>query len=94
MKKGALLINTGRGQLINDADVAEALENGQLGGYGADVMCAEPPSDDNPLFAQPNAFITPHIAWATKEARSRLLAICADNIKAFIEGHPQNVVNP
>ena len=94
MKKGALLINTGRGQLINDADVAEALENGQLGGYGADVMCAEPPSEDNPLFAQPNAFITPHIAWATKEARSRLLAICADNIKAFIEGHPQNVVNP
>ena len=94
MKKGALLINTGRGQLINDADVAEALENGQLGGYGADVMCAEPPSEDNPLFAQPNAFITPHIAWATTEARARLLAICADNIKAFIEGHPQNVVNP
>lgn len=94
MKKGALLINTGRGQLINEADVAEALENGHLGGYGADVMCAEPPSEDNPLFAQPNAFITPHIAWATKEARARLLAICADNIKAFIEGHPQNVVNP
>lgn len=94
MKKGALLINTGRGQLINEADVAEALENGQLGGYGADVMCAEPPSEDNPLFAQPNAFITPHIAWATTEARARLLAICADNIKAFIEGHPQNVVNP
>ena len=94
MKKGALLVNTGRGQLINEADVAEALGNGQLGGYGADVMCAEPPSEDNPLFAQPNAFITPHIAWATKEARARLLAICADNIKAFIEGHPQNVVNP
>ena len=93
MKKGALLVNTGRGQLVNEADVAAALENGHLGGYGADVMCSEPPSAANPLFSQPNAFITPHIAWATKEARSRLLEVCVENVKAFIEGNPQNVVN-
>ena len=93
MKKGALLVNTGRGQLVNEADVAAALKCGHLGGYGADVMCIEPPSADNPLFSQPNAFITPHIAWATKEARSRLLEVCVENVKAFIEGHPQNVVN-
>ena len=93
MKRGALLVNTGRGPLVNEADVAEALKSGKLGGYGADVMCSEPPSADNPLFKQPNAFITPHIAWATKEARARLLATCIENIKAFIDGHPQNVVN-
>lgn len=93
MKRGALLVNTGRGPLVNEADVAEALKSGRLGGYGADVMCSEPPSADNPLFKQPNAFITPHIAWATKEARARLLVTCIENIKAFIDGHPQNVVN-
>ena len=93
MKRGALLVNTGRGPLVNEADVAEALKSGKLGGYGADVMCSEPPSADNPLFKQPNAFITPHIAWATKEARARLLTTCIENIKAFIDGHPQNVVN-
>lgn len=94
MKRGALLVNTGRGPLVNEADVAEALASGQLGGYGADVMCSEPPAADNPLFAQPNAFITPHIAWASVEARQRLLNATFDNIRAFQEGHPQNVVNP
>lgn len=94
MKRGALLVNTGRGPLVNEADVAEALASGQLGGYGADVMCSEPPAADNPLFAQPNAFITPHIAWASVEARQRLLNTTFDNIRAFQEGHPQNVVNP
>ena len=94
MKRGALLINTGRGPLVNEADVAEALASGQLGGYGADVMCSEPPAADNPLFAQPNAFITPHIAWASVEARQRLLNATFDNICAFQNGHPQNVVNP
>lgn len=94
MKRGALLVNTGRGPLVNEADVAEALASGQLGGYGADVMCSEPPAADNPLFAQPNAFITPHIAWASVEARQRLLSATFDNIRAFQEGHPQNVVNP
>lgn len=94
MKRGALLVNTGRGPLVNEADVAAALASGQLGGYGADVMCSEPPTADNPLFAQPNAFITPHIAWASVEARQRLLNATFDNIRAFQDGHPKNVVNP
>lgn len=94
MKHGALLVNTGRGPLVNEADVAEALASGQLGGYGADVMCSEPPAADNLLFAQPNAFITPHIAWASVEARQRLLNATFANIRAFQDGHPQNVVNP
>ncbi len=92
MKRGALLVNTGRGQLVNEADVAKALADGQLGGYGADVMTQEPPAADNPLLGAPNAYLTPHIAWATVEARKRLVAIAADNIKAFAQGSPQNVV--
>lgn len=93
MKHGAILINTGRGQLVNEQDVAGALESGQLGGYGADVMCEEPPSADNPLFKQSNAFITPHIAWATKDARLRLMNIAVNNLKCFIENKPANIVN-
>ncbi|BCS84208.1 MULTISPECIES: D-2-hydroxyacid dehydrogenase [Prevotella] len=93
MKHGALLINTGRGQLVNEQDVAEALNSGQLGGYGADVMCEEPPLADNPLFAQPNAFITPHVAWATIEARTRLMNILEENLKSYIDGSPNNIVN-
>ena len=92
MRRGAILINTGRGPLVNEADVAEALQEGQLGAYGADVMCSEPPAADNPLFAQPNAYITPHIAWATVEARERLMAIAVSNLKAFVSGNPVNVV--
>lgn len=92
MRRGAILINTGRGPLVNEADVAEALQEGQLGAYGADVMCSEPPAADNPLFAQPNAYITPHIAWATVEARERLMAIAVNNLKAFVSGNPVNVV--
>lgn len=93
MKRGAILINTGRGPLVNESDVAEALKSGLLGAYGADVMCQEPPMADNPLFSAPNAFITPHIAWATYEARTRLMQIAVDNVKAFINGKPINVVN-
>lgn len=93
MKHGALLVNTGRGQLVNEQDIADALRSGQLGGYGADVMCEEPPSAENPLFAQPNAFITPHIAWATLEARTRLMNILLENLKSYIDGNPQNIVN-
>lgn len=93
MRHGAILINTGRGPLVNEQDVADALESGQLGAYGADVMCSEPPSGDNPLFRQPNAFITPHIAWATVEARTRLMQVAVENIKAFLKGCPINVVN-
>lgn len=93
MKHGAILINTGRGPLVNEADVAAALRCGQLGGYGADVMCKEPPAADNPLFAEPNAFITPHIAWATPEARARLMDTLAGNLRSFVEGKPVNVIN-
>lgn len=93
MKHGAILINTGRGPLVNENDVAEALKSGQLGAYGTDVMCQEPPSADNPLFSAPNFYSTPHIAWATFEARQRLMKTVVDNVKAFIEGKPVNVVN-
>ena len=92
-KHGAILINTRRGPLVNENDVAEALKSGQLGAYGTDVMCQEPPSADNPLFSAPNFYSTPHIAWATFEARQRLMKTVVDNVKAFIEGKPVNVVN-
>lgn len=93
MRKGTILVNTGRGPLVNEADVAAALHTGQLAAYCADVMCSEPPSFDTPLFQEPNAFITPHVAWATVEARLRLMDIAEGNIKAFLSGNPVNVVN-
>ena len=92
MKRGAIVINTGRGPLVNEEDVAEALWSGQLAAYGADVLSKEPPSSDNPLLNAPNAFITPHVAWATWEARKRLMSIAAGNLRAFIQGEPVNVV--
>lgn len=92
MKPTAIVINTGRGPLVNDADVAEALAAGRLAAYCADVLTDEPPHADNPLLCQPHAYLTPHIAWATREARRRLLDIATDNVRAFVEGHPQNVV--
>jgi glycerate dehydrogenase len=93
MKKGALLINTGRGQLLDEAAVAAALKSGRLGGFGADVLSGEPPAADNPLLGAPNSFITPHIAWATREARERLYAIAVANIRAFLDGTPKNLVS-
>ena len=93
MKHGAILINTGRGPLVNENDVAEALKSGQLGAYGTDVMCQEPPLSNNPLLSEPNAFITPHVAWATLDARKRLMKTAVENIKAFIENATVNVVN-
>ncbi len=93
MRKGTILVNTGRGPLVNEADVAAALHTGHLAAYCTDVMCSEPPSSDNPLFQEPNAFITPHVAWATVEARLRLMDIAEGNIKAFLSGNPVNVVN-
>ncbi|HCJ47311.1 MAG TPA: glycerate dehydrogenase [Prevotella sp.] len=92
MRPSAILINTGRGPLVDEEAVACALANGELAAYGADVMTEEPPRADNPLFAQPHAYITPHIAWATKEARERLMEICVENIKAFVEGRDLNHV--
>ena len=92
MKPSAILINTGRGPLIDDQAVANALQEGRLGAFCADVLTTEPPSSDNPLLSQPNAFITPHIAWATTEARSRLLQIAIANVRAFASGKPQNAV--
>lgn len=92
MKRGAILVNTGRGQLVDEEAVANALAEGQLLGYGADVMTLEPPSKDNPLLKQPHAYFTPHIAWASKEARTRLIDIAVANVKAFVEQHPQNQV--
>lgn len=92
MKSGAILINTARGALVDEAAVANALKSGHLAAYGSDVMEYEPPQEDNPLLELPNAFITPHVAWATKEARERLIGVCVANVKAFAEGQPINVV--
>ncbi len=93
MKATAFLINTGRGPLVNEADLAQALKDGVIAGAGLDVLCVEPPETDNPLFDAPNCFITPHIAWASHESRARLLGIACDNIRAFLDGKAVNVVN-
>ncbi|CAN5407317.1 D-2-hydroxyacid dehydrogenase [soil metagenome] len=93
MKPSAILINTSRGPLINEADLATALKNKALAGFGADVLSEEPPPAHNPLLSAPNTVITPHIAWASVEARCRLMDILADNLTAFLAGTPINVVN-
>ena len=92
MKPTAILINTGRGPLVDDEAVADALAEGRLAAFCADVLTEEPPKRDNPLLRQPNAFITPHIAWATKEARWRLVRVATDNVRSFLNGSPVNVV--
>ena len=92
MRPSAILINTGRGPLVDDQAVASALAEGKLAAFCADVLTEEPPKADNPLLSQPNAFITPHIAWATKEARGRLLQVAISNVRAFLNAKPQNVV--
>jgi len=93
MKPGALLINTGRGPLVNEADLAAALHSGRLGGAGLDVLSLEPPEATNPLLHAPNCVITPHIAWATRSARQRLIEAAAANAAAILAGAPQSVVN-
>ena len=93
MKPSAILINTGRGPLVNDQDVADALNHHRLQAFCADVLTEEPPKADNPLLGCENAYITPHIAWASSEARVRLLDVAISNVRAFVEGKPQNVVS-
>ena len=94
MKPTAMLINTGRGPLVDEAALAEALDRGQIAAAGLDVLCQEPPDAGNPLFKAKNCYITPHISWATKAARERLLASVVENVAGFVEGNPRNVVNP
>lgn len=93
MKRSAFLLNTSRGPIVVDKDLADALNNGIIAGAGIDVLSVEPPSKDNPLFKAKNCIITPHIAWATKEARTRLMDFAVNNLSAFINGKPVNVVN-
>jgi len=93
MKESAFLLNTSRGPIIVDEDLADALNNDGIAGAGIDVLSAEPPPKGNPLFTAKNCIITPHIAWATKEARARLMQTTISNLTAFLEGKPVNVVN-
>ena len=94
MKHSALLINTSRGSLVDEQALADALNAGRIAGAGLDVLDVEPATSENPLMRAKNCLITPHIAWATKSARARLIATSVDNVRAFLNGTPQNVVNP
>ncbi len=93
MKRNAIILNTGRGPLIQEHDLAEALKNGTIAGAGLDVLSTEPAKSDNPLLSAPNCIITPHVAWATFEARKRLLQMVADNLENFMHDEPENVVS-
>jgi glycerate dehydrogenase len=93
MKPSALLLNTSRGAVVDEAALADALNNDRLAGAGLDVLSSEPPAADNPLLSARNCLITPHIAWATGAARKRLLDVAIANLKAFLHGRPQNVVS-
>ena len=94
MKKSACLINTSRGPVVNEHDLADALNSERIAAAAVDVLSTEPPPADNPLLTAKNCFITPHIAWATKAARQRLMKTVTENCKAFIQGRPQNVITP
>jgi glycerate dehydrogenase len=94
MKPTALLLNTSRGPLIDEHALADALAAGRLGGAALDVLSIEPPPADHPLLRAPRCVITPHIAWATRAARERLLGIAVENLRAFLDGRPRNVVTP
>lgn len=92
-KNGVIIINTSRGPVIDENALAAALKSGKVRGAGVDVLSTEPPKEDNPLLSAPNCFITPHIAWAGFETRKRLMNILESNVKAYLNGKPQNVVN-
>jgi glycerate dehydrogenase len=92
MRRSAFLLNTSRGPLVVDTDLAAALEAGTIAGAALDVLSVEPPPVDNPLLRAPNGLITPHVSWATREARSRLMGIAVDNLRAFLHGEPVNMV--
>ena len=94
MKDGVILLNTGRGQLICEDALAQALRSGKVRAAGLDVLSQEPPAADNPLLTAPNCFITPHIAWAARESRQRLMDTAVDNLRQFLNGTPVHVVNP
>ena len=94
MKDGVILINNSRGQLVNEADLAEALNSGKVQAAGLDVVSTEPIKGDNPLLKAKNCIITPHISWAPRESRQRLMDIAVSNCAAFLRGEPENVVNP
>jgi glycerate dehydrogenase len=93
MKPTAFLVNTSRGGVVDAQALANALAAGRLAGAGVDVLDREPPPADDPLLAAPNCWVTPHLAWATREARSRLLDTAVGNVRAFLAGHPRNVVS-
>lgn len=93
MRPTAFLLNTSRGPLVEDQALADALNSGRIAGAAMDVLSKEPPSADNPLLTAQNCIITPHLAWATRAARSRLMKIAVENVRAFLQGKPQNVVN-
>ena len=93
MKPTAMLINTSRGPLIVEEDLATALKNGVIASAAVDVLCQEPPAADNPLLALDNCYFTPHIGWTSPEARQRLMDVVVNNVKTFIEGNPTNIVN-
>ena len=93
MKPTALLINTARGAVLDETALADALNEGRLAGAGIDVMTEEPPKADHPLLSAKNCIMTPHIAWASRDARIRLIRIVAENLQAYLNGHPQNVVS-
>lgn len=93
MKPSAFLLNTSRGQLVDENALAAALNSGKLAGVGLDVLSTEPPPATNPLLTAKNCIVTPHLAWATKAARSRLMRAAVENVRAFLHGKPQNIVN-
>lgn len=93
MKPTAFLLNTSRGPLVDQSALAEALNSGRIAGAAMDVLAQEPPSANNPLLTAKNCILTPHLAWATRAARSRLMKVAVENVRAFLQGKPQNVVN-